>query len=266
MNRIDKKFKELKKEKKKAFIVYITTGDPDIKTTERLIKECDKCGVDILELGIPFSDPTADGPTIQFSSQKALEKGTSLSGMLTWVKSLRSSCSLPIVFMGYCNPIMNYGIARFARDAAAAGVSGLIVPDMIPEEAKSLGEALKKHHIHMIYLVAPTTPPHRLKMIAKKTRGFLYAVSVAGVTGARKGFSSKTAAWLASLRKLTSTPVCVGFGISRPEHIRQLKKSVDGFIVGSALIDILRKNSSQKAKEKIAQFIGGLSKECFYGR
>jgi tryptophan synthase alpha chain len=219
-------------------------------------------GVNILELGVPFSDPIADGPTIQYASQQSLKNGTTLPKILNFVAQVKKESNIPIVLMSYLNPILQFGLEAFSQAAAKVGVSGIIVPDTIPEESDEIRAALAKNNIHVIHLVAPTTPSARQKMIAKTSRGFLYAVSVAGVTGARKSFSAETKNWLGSLKKNGALPVCVGFGISGADQVRFLKNSVDGFIVGSALIDIIRKNKSTSRLNAMKKFIRTLSKEC----
>jgi len=261
-NSLDKTFKRLKEAKKKALIAYITAGFPRLKEEGALIQVLDQSGVDVLEIGVPFSDPIADGPTIQFASQASLKYGTSLRQILPWAKKLKLKVSMPFVIMSYMNPILSYGLSAFARDAFRSGISGVIIPDLIPEEGKAVEEALQKRHIHLIYLISPTTPPSRQRQIAQKSGGFIYAVAVTGVTGARRKYTPKTKKWLGSLSGLSRKPVCAGFGISGPAQIHELKPKVDGFIIGSALIDLIRKNKGRKRWDKISQFIGQLAKEC----
>lgn len=193
-NQLDLVFKKLKKEKKKALIAYLAAGYPRFGEETKLIRTLIKSGVSVLELGIPFSDFIADGPTIQFASQKSLEGGTTVVKILDWVRKSKFSDSIPLVFMSYLNPILAYGLDKFSNEAARAGVSGIIIPDLIPEESREIEDALRKNNIYLICLLAPTTPRSRQIGIAKKTKGFLYAVSVAGVTGARKKFTPKTVA------------------------------------------------------------------------
>jgi tryptophan synthase alpha chain len=262
MNEIDRRFQLLKKKKKKALIAYLAAGYPRFGEQEKIILALQEGGVDVLELGIPFSDPIADGPTIQFASQMSLRNGTTLAKILTWVRTLRKRLTMPIVFMSYMNPIDAYGWNAFAKAAHAAGVQGLIVPDLIPEESGEIRKTLAKQSIHLIHLVAPTTPPARQKKIAGLSKGFLYAVSVRGVTGARRALPAETTHWLGKLTRQSKTPVCVGFGISGPEQIRALKKSVNGFIVGSALIDLIRKTPQNKRAASVRGFIQRLNKEC----
>lgn len=265
-NEIDLKFAQLRRENRKALIAYLAAGYPKLDEEKRLIKAMVESGVDIFEIGIPFSDPIADGPTIQFASQRALENGVTVPKILKWIAALKREINIPIVVMTYMNPVLAYGQSAFARDAAKAGVSGVILPDVVPEEADEIRKLLAAKNIHLIHMVAPTTPKDRLARIAKKTAGFLYAVSVAGVTGARRSLPAETKAWLANLRGKSPRPVCVGFGISGPEQIKHLRGSVDGFIVGSAVVDVVRKNNAGRRAGKMKTFVKSLSKECSNGR
>lgn len=244
----------------KKLVAYLAAGYPRFKEQEKIISALIEGGVDILELGVPFSDPIADGPTIQFASQVALRNGMTLTKILAWVKRMR--LKIPVVLMSYMNPIDAYGIKRFAKDAKNAGVYGLIVPDLIPEEAQELRKILKKEGVRLIHLVAPTTPPVRQKKIASLSKGFLYAVSIRGVTGARANLPAETKAWLSKLTRYSPVPVYVGFGISGPDQVRELKKSVDGFIVGSALIDLIRKTPAAGRAGAVKKFVQRLKKEC----
>jgi len=265
-NSIDLVFKALKRRKKKALIAYLAGGYPRWNFQRNLIKALDESGVDILELGVPFSDPIADGPTIQFASQKSLSYGTTLQRILAWAKSIRNEVKMPFVIMSYMNPILNYGLKKFAKDAADSGISGVIVPDLIPEEGEDIKKSLESEGLYLIFLVAPTTPKSRQKDIAHKTKGFLYAVSVRGVTGARKKLPLETKIWLKNLSRLTTKPVCVGFGISGPKQIKMLRNSVDGFIIGSAFIDVIRQSEGRYTKVKLVRLVKTLAKECSYGR
>lgn len=243
-NRIDAAFARLKREKRKALIAYVTGGFPSLPAMDKTVKDLQGAGVDIVEVGVPFSDPIADGPTIQWTSQKALESGATLVKILNWVRRFRSSSALPVVLMTYYNPVFHRGLDRFAREAAEAGVDGLVVPDLIPEEAGPLRAALDRKGIHLIALVAPTTPLRRQKWIAEQSRGFLYAVSLTGVTGSRTGVGTDVPAFLRGLRRVSPVPVAVGFGISRGQDARRLAPSADGVIVGSALMQRLIKKES----------------------
>jgi tryptophan synthase alpha chain len=241
INRIDTKFKNLRRQGRKAFIAYVTAGFPSWPGMARAVHDLEKAGLDILEIGVPFSDPIADGPTIQFSSQRALERGVTLSLVLNWVKRFRRSSQVPVVLMSYLNPIHHMGYDDFCRRAADAGVDGLIVPDMIPEESGILRRVLAARGLALIHLVAPTTPVARQKQVARASRGFLYAVSVTGVTGARRSLPADTIRFLKGLRRVSPVPVALGFGISTPDQARTLAPHADGLIVGSALIERLRR-------------------------
>jgi tryptophan synthase alpha chain len=213
-----------------------------LKGFEKAFRDLEAGGADVIEIGVPFSDPIADGPTIQYSSQKALENGVTLSGVLAAAARLRKTSRVPIVFMTYLNPVLRMGAAAFARRARDAGVDGVIVPDTIPEETESLRETFAAQGLDLIHLIAPTTPPARRKRVAALSRGFLYAVSLTGVTGARKGVPEGAVAFLKALRKDSPVPVAVGFGISGPDQVRALKAHADGVIVGSALVNLLKQN------------------------
>lgn len=242
MNRIDQKFKDLRDDNKKAFIAYICTGDPDLDFTEKAVLGFDKIGVDIVELGIPFSDPIADGPTIQRASERALKNKVTISKAFALVRELRKKSKIPLIFMSYFNPIFRYGLKRFAKEAASSGLDGVIVPDLPFEESETLSKITDSSGIVNIPLVAPTTEKDRLKKILKATQGFIYYVSLTGITGARKGLSSELIQRLKFIKSLTAKPICVGFGISKPFQIRKIKAFCDGVIVGSAIIDVIEKN------------------------
>lgn len=256
MNRIENKFRELKKLKKKAFIAFITAGYPDLKTTERLVLEFARIGVDIIELGVPFSDPLADGPVIQEASEVALKKKTNLSNILKLVERLRKITAVPICLMGYYNPIFCFGEARFIRKAKEAGVDGVIVPDLPPEEANSFIRLAKKLNLDTIFFLSPTSHLRRIKLVSRVSRGFIYYVSLTGVTGTRNNLPSDIINNLRIIKKHTSKPVCVGFGISSPRQIKQLYRVADGVIVGSAIIKEIKRNLKNKDLVKqVAKYI-----------
>jgi tryptophan synthase alpha chain len=236
MNRIDHTFARLKREGRKALIGYVTAGFPAKKGFVRLLLDLEAAGLDLLEIGVPFSDPIADGPVIQGASQKALANGVTLPWILDSVRTLRHSSVMPVILMSYANPILAYGLSRFFKDARAAGVDGVIVPDLIPEESGPFDRAARTTGVHLILLVTPTTPAARRRMIAGKTRGFLYAVSLTGVTGARQTLPTGLSAFIRSSKAACSKPVAVGFGISTPAQARQVASDADGIIIGSALI------------------------------
>ena len=261
MNRIDKLFKELRKGRKKAFIVYITAGYPTLRATERLISELEKSGVDLIELGIPFSDPLADGPTIQRSSEAAISKGANIKSILRIVRSARKHVKLPLVFMTYYNLVAHYGMKRFVRESKTAGADGIIIPDLPPEEARELIDVSKKEGFATIFLAAPTSTKERLKNIAFKSRGFIYYVSLTGVTGARKNLPQDILSNVRRLKKITKKPVCVGFGVSNPGQARKIAHASDGVIVGSAVIKVIENNIGKKGLyRKVASFVSSLAK------
>lgn len=254
MNRIDARFKELRKKGAKAFIPYITAGDPDIRTTKELVRALENAGADIIELGIPFSDPMADGPTIQRAIKRSLDNGCTFKKVLAMVKELRKDVKVPIVFMTYFNIVLNHGIERFVRDAKACGADGLIVPDLPMEESSEISKAAAKQDFCTILLAAPTTPIDRFRKIAAVSKGFIYYVSLTGVTGARKALSSELKKNVRTLKRSTKKPICVGFGISAPQQAGDISGAADGVIVGSAIISVIEKNLGRKAS--IAKEVG----------
>lgn len=262
MNRIDKKFKQLKKEGKKAFIAYITAGDPDLAATKNIVLALERSGVDIVELGIPFSDPLADGPTIQAASQRALKKGANLKKIFAAVRSLRAKTDMPIVFMTYYNPVLKYGLEKFCKSCKSCGVDGVIVPDLPFEEAAELKKFSKKTGVAAIFLVAPTSTPERIKKISESSRGFIYYVSLTGVTGARAKLPAEVVSKIKSIKSLTDKPVAVGFGISNATQASRIASVADGVIVGSAIVRIMgeRKNIISRVSDfssKLAKAIHG---------
>jgi tryptophan synthase alpha chain len=242
MNRIENKFRELRKNNKKAFIAFITAGYPNLNTTARLIKEFDRVGVDIVELGVPFSDPMADGPVIQEASQKALENKVNLRKILNLVKKVRKFSDLPICLMTYYNPIFCFGEEKFARRASILGVDGIIIPDLPPEEGRSFIRLANKYKLVVICFISPTTSTQRIKYISSISKGFIYYVSLTGVTGPRQALPGDLMQHLKTIKKITPKPVCVGFGVSAPEQVRSIYKIADGVIVGSAIIKKIKEN------------------------
>ncbi len=235
--RIAGTFAATRGEGRAALMPYFTGGFPDLRTSEEVLVAISEGGADLIEVGVPFSDPLADGPVIQRSTQIALDNGMSAAKCLALVGRLRArGVRQPIMLMGYANPIIAYGGARYVRDAAAAGVDGLIVPDLPPEEAAELEDACREAGLAMIYLVAPTSTPERLRYIADRTSGFLYLVSLTGVTGARDSLPPDLGDLVSRVRQVAHTPLAVGFGVARPEQAVQVGKMADGVIVGSALI------------------------------
>jgi tryptophan synthase alpha chain len=256
MNRIDKKFRELRQEKKKAFIAFITAGDPNLSTTARLALEFARVGVDILELGVPFSDPLADGPTIQAASQRALKNRVNLNDVFKLVRELRKKTEIPIALLTYSNIIYRFGFADFVKQAGACGIDGVIIPDLPVEEADELVKPAKKADFSTIFLAAPTSDAQRLKKICAKSSGFVYYVSLTGTTGARASLPGHLAADVRRLKKITSKPVCVGFGISQPKQVKEVARVADGVIVGSAIVKAMERHLGQKdLVPKVAKFV-----------
>jgi tryptophan synthase alpha chain len=238
LDRISAAFAAARAENRAALMPYYTLGYPDGPAAEAVLRSVAAAGADLIELGVPFSDPLADGPTIQRSTQIALEQGMTVGGCLATVGRLRAGgVTQPLLLMGYVNPILAYGPARFVSDAAAAGADGLIVPDLPPEEAGEIGAACAAHRLARVCLAAPTTTAERLAQLAAATTGFLYLVSVAGVTGARAGLPPDLAGFIGRARSVARTPIAVGFGIATPEQARAVGQLADGVIVGSALIN-----------------------------
>jgi tryptophan synthase alpha chain len=219
---------------------YLTMGYPDLDSALDLVPAVVEAGADLIELGVPFSDPLADGATIQAASQRALDRGMTLSRCLEQVALLRArGIAIPLVLMGYYNPILQAGLAPFARDAAAAGLDGLIIPDLPPEESGPLRSAMEAAAIDLVFLLAPTSGAERLRLVVERTRGFLYLVSLVGVTGARDELSPGLASWIATVRSTTRLPLAVGFGISTPSQAARVADLADGVIVGSALVQAM---------------------------
>lgn len=236
MSRIAEVFAKRKAEGRAALVVFITAGDPDLATTEALAPALAEAGADAIELGVPFSDPLADGPTIQKASERALRRNTSLLQILGLVGSLRARVSAPMLLMGYYNPILKFGEAAFLAAAAKAGVDGIIVPDLPPEEGEALFRDAEKAGIDPVLLLAPTSTEERVEKIAALSRGFLYYVSLTGVTGARTSLAEDIGENVARIRKRTKLPVAVGFGVSTPEQAAEVARFADGVVVGSAVV------------------------------
>lgn len=260
MNRLNAKIKELKQTGRKALVAFLTAGYPDLTTTEELVLRLEKDGVDVIELGVPFSDPVADGPTIQFSSEAALRKGMNLDKVFSLVSRLRKKTEIPLVLMGYMNPFMRHGLEATFRKAGKCGVDGLIIPDLIPEESGPVKAAAKQNGMSLIFLAAPNTPNDRLSCIDKSSDGFVYIVSIAGVTGGRKKLPVDLSAYLKRTKAYIPGHLrFIGFGISGADQVRRLKPFADGVIVGSALIDIIRNNAGSRVRlEKAGRFVRSL--------
>lgn len=229
-------FNRLNAENKKAFIPYIMAGDPDLDTTMEQVLMLKNCGADIIELGVPFSDPLADGPTIQRAAERALKSGVTLKKIIPFVKNLRQHTQIPIILMTYYNPIFKYGEAQFIKDAVNAGVDGVIIPDLPPDEASYLIDMSHEANLDTIFLVAPTSTEKRVKKIIAASSGFIYYVSITGITGSKLVLHEAFREHLSLIRSLTSKPIAVGFGVSTPEEAYKVSRLADGVIIGSAIV------------------------------
>jgi len=257
-NRIDNCFARLRASKRKGFIPYICAGDPNLKRTVELVFALEKVGADLIELGLPFSDPLADGIVNQLAAQRALAAGATIGGVFDCVRGIRKKSQTPIVLYSYLNPIFQFGADKFHREAGAAGVDGLLILDLPPEEDVPELDRLKRSAvggpIH-IRLIAPTTPTDRIKKIAKNAKGFLYYVSREGVTGAQDSIASSLPEKIVELRKLSDLPIAIGFGISNAKQAREVARHADAIVVGSAIVDLIAKHGDKPAMiEKVSAF------------
>jgi len=258
MDRLGKRFANVKKMKSKALVTFITAGDPDLATTVEMVHLLEEAGADIIELGMPFSDPIADGPTIQLSSERALASGTTLEGILAAVRAVRETSSVPIILMGYLNPINSYGFERFASDAVNAGVDGVLLVDMPPEESREFLHHAKAPGLKVIFLLAPTSDDSRIATVAKLGNGFIYYVTITGVTGVRKEVSSTLAAALQKIRKKIKLPIVAGFGISNPGQAAEVAELADGIVIGSAIVKLFEQYSGEKLKSEVRHFVNSI--------
>lgn len=262
MSRIRKIFADSKARGEAALIPFITAGDPDLSTTLKIMRALAENGADLIELGIPFSDPTADGPTIQRSSERALKQSpVSLPAIFRLVREFRAGSEVPVVLFGYFNPIFRFGVKDFARAAAAAGADGVLCVDLPPEESAELQRWTDAAGLDLIFLLSPTSGPERIRLVARKGRGFIYYVSVTGVTGARRSLDGDVRAQVERVRKVSSLPVGVGFGISTPKQAAWIAGFADAAVVGSALVERIEKAKGSSSKAKAAgAFIGQLKR------
>ena len=262
MNRIDARFRALRAAGRKGFVAYICAGDPNLRATAELARTFERAGVDVVELGVPFSDPLADGVVNQLAAERALKGGTTLAGVLKTVAGLRrSGCRVPIVLYVYYNVLHHYGLKIFVRDAAAAGVDGVLALDLPPEEAEAYEGPMKRAGLHPIYLVAPTTPAARVRKIARHASGFLYYVSREGVTGMQKKLAPTVAVHVATIRKHSKLPVAIGFGISNPSQARAAARTADAVVVGSAIVNQIAKSGADRnLASRVARFVAPMVK------
>jgi len=260
MGRIADRFTLLQGRGETALVTFVTAGDPDLATTEQVVLELERAGADLIELGVPFSDPMADGPTIQLSSERALKSGTTLPGILEMVRRLRERTQVPIVLMGYFNPIFAYGAERFAFDAAQAGVDGLLVVDLPPEESAELKGATDSCGLDLIFLLTPTSDSSRVEAVSRIGSGFIYYVSVNGVTGARSEVADTLAARVTEVRGALDLPLVVGFGISDPAQAGQVAQVADGVVIGSALVKYFEKYQGAELLQELGGFVSALKR------
>ena len=246
MSRIEKKFQELKGKSEKGLIAYITAGDPDLQTTLQLVKNFEEVGVDLIELGIPFSDPLADGLVNQLAAARALESGTTIAKILDLVKTVREKSEIPLIIFTYLNPVLQYGFKKFAKDARKAGIDGILILDLPPEEAEEYKEIMTQFNLDTIFLIAPTSSDKRIEKIASLAAGFIYCVSRTGVTGARGNLPVEAPALVQKIRNFSNLPIAVGFGISNPQQVQYLSKFSDAIVVGSAIVKRIEENAGSK--------------------
>ncbi|MDW8104155.1 MAG: tryptophan synthase subunit alpha, partial [Armatimonadota bacterium] len=244
MSRIAERFAELRRRGEGALVVFVTAGDPSLALSERLILTIAEAGADIIEVGIPFSDPLADGPTIQASTFRALQGGVTPAQVLEMVSRVRQQTAAPLVAMTYTNPVWQMGMERFACTAAQAGIDGVIMTDMPPDEAKEWHAVAREHGLDTVFLVAPTSTPERMERVARMSSGFVYCVSRTGVTGERETLPEEVPQMLQAMRQFTGLPLCVGFGISRPEHVRAVCQVAEGAVVGSAVVSLIAREAA----------------------
>ena len=255
MDNISKKFNSLKQQKNTAFIPFITAGDPNLDMTYELAIALEEAGADIIELGVPFSDPLADGPTIQRASERALASGVSLKKIIDFVKNIRKHINIPIALMSYCNPLLRFGFKNLMSHAIDAGIDGFIIPDLPPEEADDWIEFGIKNKIATIFFLSPTSSTKRIELVSKKSTGFIYYVSVTGVTGTRSALDTSLSNQLQNIRTITQKPIAVGFGISNAKQAKEISEYADGIIIGSAIVKILEKKGSSEDKVfKVKEF------------
>lgn len=263
MKRIESKFKSLNREERKGFIPYITAGDPSLEATEQIILELEHSGADIIELGVPFSDPMADGPVIQRASERALRKNVSARDCLEVVRRVRQQSEVPIVLFSYLNPLLALGLEALGEQLRDAGVDGVLVTDLVPEEADKFISRVRPAGIDTIFLVAPTSTDGRIKLVAEASRGFVYAVSRTGVTGVQQSLSDAAAALVKRVRRFTDLPVAVGFGVSSPEHVAEVWRHADAAVVGSRLVAEIENSAGDP---NLVAKVGALVRSLVSGR
>jgi tryptophan synthase alpha chain len=260
-SRIEPRFRELRERRAKGLVVYLTAGDPTPEATGELLAALDRAGVDVIELGVPFSDPLADGPVIQRASERALRAGTTLRKILERFPRWREKVHVPIILFSYYNPILQYGLEAFARDAARAGVDGALVVDLSPEEADPYVAAMRAQNLDTVFLASPTSTDERLERVAKLTTGFLYLISRTGVTGERDQLSASIRPLVERARRFTSLPLAVGFGISSPAQVGEVQALADAAVVGSAVVHAIEERYAREGAAAIERFVRGLRED-----
>ena len=255
LTKINQKFYELKNNNKLALMPFIMAGDPNIEITSEILLKLQENGADLIELGIPYSDPLADGPTIQLSASRALKSGTTPKKVIKLLESLKGKLYVPVILFTYFNPLLNFGFEKFCEAASNVGASGLIIPDLPLEEAYKFSKIVSSYSMDLILLVAPTTPFEKMKAISNNTRGFTYLVSVTGVTGERNKMENRVENLITNLKETSANPVAVGFGISSPEHVNKVREwGADGVIIGSAFIKRISKSSEKKVVDEVGSY------------
>ena len=257
--RIQAKFRELEKTNSRGLVIYLTAGDPTLAATGEMLPALERAGADVIELGIPFSDPLADGPVIQRASERALQAGATLRNVLAALPEWRQRTKVPIVLFSYFNPMLQYGLEQFAKDAKAAGADGVLAVDLAPEEAGPFVEALRAQQLDTIFLASPTSTPERLRKIAAHSSGFLYLVSRMGVTGERTSLSDDLAPLIERTRAATKLPLAVGFGISTPEQVRAVQEHAEAAVVGSAVVRCIEEQYRTKGVEEVERLVRWLA-------
>ena len=258
MTRIGRLFDCLKRENRKGFIAYVTAGDPTPAQTPALVQALVRGGADLIELGVPFSDPIADGPVIQRAGERALKAGTTLHTVLDIARQIREKSDVPLLLFTYLNPVLRYGLDRLGADAAAAGIDGCLLTDASVEEAEAYVAAMHRHNLDTVFLAAPTSTERRLKLIAQYSTGFVYLVSRTGVTGERDSLSAAVAPLIRRVRDVTDLPLAVGFGVSKPEHVAELGQQVEAVVVGSAIVRCMEQHAGPELPQRLEQFVRSL--------
>ncbi|MEM7009779.1 MAG: tryptophan synthase subunit alpha [Thermodesulfobacteriota bacterium] len=264
MNRIKTKFEELNGNGRIALVTYITAGDPSLDITQEIVLKLEESGADIIELGIPFSDPMADGPAIQLASERALDGGTTLADVLQTVRNIRKVSQVPIILFGYYNPFFHYGVEKFSQDAAEAGADGVLVVDLPPEEAPEFKIHTDKKGLDLVFLLAPTSTSERIDLVSDNASGFVYLVSVTGVTGVRPDLNYSLDKLADQIKSTTGLPVGVGFGVSSPDQVKVIAQYADAVIVGSAIVRIIEEHGRDKDQllDNLSSFVSDLSSAC----